>query len=43
MGEEFETGDTRPMECRRGPVEVDTVADGEDKDVSIDGGAVGLC
>ena len=43
MGEELEIGDTSAMDGRRGPVELDIVADGDDKDVSMDGGAVGRC
>lgn len=43
IGDEFEMGDTKPIEDRRGPVEVDTVADGDEREVSIDGGAVGRC
>lgn len=41
IGEELEMGETRPIEARRGPVEVDTVIDGDESDVSIEGGAVG--
>jgi hypothetical protein len=43
MGEEFDMGDTRAIDGRRGPVELDIVADGDDIDVSMDGGAVGRC
>ena len=41
MGDEFEMGDTRPIEERRGPVEFDSVADGDEREVSMEGGAVG--